>query len=408
MPDSRYRWYVLAFSALTFTLVMGMPTMSLPVLFPEIALDLELSLVQVGVIWGIASLMSIVTALMAGAIGDRIGARNTLMLACILVGILGAARGLSSNFISLAVYTLLFGLVPTAISTNIHKTCGIWFSGSQLGMANGVASAGMALGFMLGSMLAATVLSPWLGGWRNVMFFYGAIAVVVGLIWSRIRPEPETARRSSPPAPVSLRHGLAYVSRIRSLWVLGLVLFGIGGGIQGTLGYLPTFLRGEGWPGPLADNALATFHATSLIFAIPIAILSDRIGVRRQILLIAGLVMAIGMGLLVVVSGPAVWATVMFAGMVRDGFMGVYMTYVMEQPGVGARWAGTATGLTSTLSMLATVIAPPLGNSLAVISPSLPFVFWSLLALMGVAGLHYLGRMQRSPQPKGVPVPPNP
>src|SRR5690606_16968655 len=154
---------------------------------------------------------------------------------------------------------------------------------------------------------------------------------------------------------------------------------------QGTLGYLPTFLRGEGWSPALADSALATFHATSLVCAIPLALLSDRLGIRRQVLLIAGLIISIGMGLLAVVSGPAVWATVMFAGMVRDGFMAIFMTYVIEQPGVGARWAGTALGLTSMCSMLAMVVAPPLGNSLAAFAPGAPFIFWAALGLMGAA-----------------------
>lgn len=402
MPDSRYRWFVLTFAALTHTLVQGMPTMSLPVLFPEIAGDLGLSLVQVGIIWGISSLTGIVTALLAGAIGDRIGARNALTIVCILVGILGALRGFADSFVTLAAFSMLFGLVPAAISTNVHKTCGIWFSGPQLGMANGVVSAGMALGFMLGSMLAATVLSPWLGGWRNVLIFYGAIAVVMGLIWSQLRPGPEAARSATPPAPVPIRQGLAYVSGIRSLWVLGFVLFGINGGIQGALGYLPTFLRDAGWPGPMADNALAAFHATSLVFAIPIAMLSDRLGVRRRILLVAGLMISTGIGLLALVSGPGIWATVMFAGMVRDGFMAVFMTYVIEQPGVGPRWAGTAAGLTSTLSMLAYVIAPPLGNSLAAISPGMPFVFWSALGFMGAAGLVYMAGMRRPAESRGT------
>lgn len=396
MSDSRYRWWMLALGALTHALVMGMPTMSLPVLFPEIARELDLTLVQVGIIWGISSLTSIITALMAGAIGDRIGAKNTLVLACILIGVLGAARGLASSFLTLAAFSLLFGLVPTAISTNVHKTCGIWFDGPQLGLANGVVSAGMALGFMLGSILSATVLSPWLGGWRNVLFFYGAIAVVMGLIWSITRSTPEPDAQVPAAAPVSILQGLAYVSRIKSLWILGFALFGINGGIQGTLGYLPTFLRGEGWSPALADSALATFHATSLVFAIPLAMLSDRLGVRRQVLLVAALILSTGMALMAVVSGASVWATVMFAGMVRDGYMAIFMTYVIEQPGVGARWAGTALGLTSMCSMLATVIAPPLGNSLAAIAPGAPFIFWAALGSMGAAALHYMAGFQRT------------
>ena len=96
----------------------------------------------------------------------------------------------------------------TIIPTNVHKTCAIWFSGKRLGTANGVVSAGMALGFMLGSMLSATVLSPWLGGWRGVMYFYSVVALVVGGFWVFTRDGPERPRRPAAAASVCAR-GLA-------------------------------------------------------------------------------------------------------------------------------------------------------------------------------------------------------
>ncbi len=37
-----YKWYVLTLAALTHALVMGMPTMALPVLFDEIAAEFDL------------------------------------------------------------------------------------------------------------------------------------------------------------------------------------------------------------------------------------------------------------------------------------------------------------------------------------------------------------------------------
>jgi hypothetical protein len=52
--------------------------------------------------------------------------------------------------------------------------------------------------------------------------------------------------------------------------------------------------------------------------------------------------------------------------------------------------------------MLATVIAPPLGNSLAAISPTLPFVFWSVLAFVGAAGLYYMAGMQRTAESRSI------
>ena len=55
-PES-YKWLMLAISTFTFTFVVAIPQMSLPVLFDEISSDLGLSLVQVGWIWGAGSVL---------------------------------------------------------------------------------------------------------------------------------------------------------------------------------------------------------------------------------------------------------------------------------------------------------------------------------------------------------------
>jgi MFS family permease len=83
----------------------------------------------------------------------------------------------------LAFTTLITGIAHWSIPMNVHKTCGVWFPKDQLGMANGVVSVGMALGFLCGSLLAATVFSPLFGRWRNVLFVYGAVAVLFGVLW---------------------------------------------------------------------------------------------------------------------------------------------------------------------------------------------------------------------------------
>ncbi len=168
--QSAYRWYVLGLAALTNCITVAVPSMALPVLFAEISADLHLDLVQVGLVWGITALPGIFTSLVGGMVGDRFGPKRVLVVCCLLAGLSGALRGLSADFISLSAAMLLFGLFAPMITTNSVKTCGMWFSPRQLGLANGVLSMGMALGFLLGSLLSATVLSPVLGGWRNVIF----------------------------------------------------------------------------------------------------------------------------------------------------------------------------------------------------------------------------------------------
>ncbi len=389
--QSKYKWYILTLAALTHTFAMAMPQMCMPVLFKEISDELGLTLVQVGMIWGIGNLIGIFISLFGGLIGDRFGTKRTLSVGCLVAGLTGALRGISGDFITLAATVTLFGLATTVLPMAVHKTCGVWFTGRRLGLANGVASMGMALGFMMGAMLSATVLSPLLGGWRNVLFLYGAISIVISLLWFVSKGSPAQVGSSVDYASiVPFRQALSRVVRIRGVWVLSGIMLGVGSCYQGMLGYLPLYLREVGWTAASADGALAAFNGISMLAAIPIALLSDRIGLRKPVLLCATLLTAIGVGLLSVVGGVVVWVAVLVAGIVRDGFMAIFSTMIIETEGIGARYAGTAMGLIYTVSRIGLVVSPPLGNSLAASGLSVPFIFWAALAVGALAGFYFL------------------
>ena len=377
-----YKWLVLALAAFTFTFVVAIPQMSLPVMFEEISTDLDLSLVQVGWIWGFGSVMGILVGLIGGPIGDRFGPRRTLAVACLLIGIAGAARGLSNGFAMLAITMLTTGFALWLIPMNIHKTCGIWFPKAQLGMANGVVSVGMALGFLSGSLLAATVFSPLLGGWRHVLFVYGAVAILFALVWwfSADNAWDESRRVNK---TVTYRNAIGHVMRLRNLWVLCIATAGVSGCVNGLLGFLPLYLRDRGWEPAVADSTLASFHAASMLFAIPIAMLSDRIGNRRGVLMTAMLMIGIGTGLLGIADGGLIFLAVLLAGVTRDGFMATSMTAIIEVEGIGPRFAGSAAGLAMSAMGVSNVLSPPIGNWLAKFGVGLPFLFWASLVFLG-------------------------
>ena len=386
--SSNYKWFVLALAGLTATLVIAMPSMAMPVLFSEMSEDLGLSLVQIGAIWGTGSLAGLFTGLLGGTLGDRFGTRRTLVVGCVLVGISGALRGFATDFITLGATVFLSGMVGAMIPMNLHKLCSVWFTKRRLALANGVVAAGMAFGFMTGALISATVLSPWLGSWRQVMFFYGGLAVLLAIPWALTRPSP---RKSQPEEDLvetpSIRDTLAHVVRVKNVWLLGFVSLCVGGCIQGMLGYLPLYLREIGWPPSLADSALASFHAASLLTVIPFTLLSDRLGSRKRLLLIAVVMVVVGVGTLSFAQGALIWIAVLLAGLVRDGYMAVYFTMVTESKGVGMLFAGTAMGLASTFSRIGGLVAPPVGNSLASINLGLPFLLWAGMALAGLVCL---------------------
>jgi cyanate permease len=388
--SSNYRWRVLALAALTCTFVFAMPQVCMTVLFKEISGDLGLSLVEVGMVWGIPPLAALFIVFAGGLLADRYGAKRTISLACLLGGLAGATRGVSGDFTSLALTTFLFGLLIWVIPASVFKTTATWFSGRQLVVANGVVSAGMAFGFAVGAMISATILSPLLGGWRNVLFLLGGISVMFGLLWLFAVREPARLGLASSEGSVPLRQTIARVFPIKAVWLLGLTLLGFIGCTQGVLGYLPTYLRDSGWAVASADGTLAAFNGVSTLGAIPLALLSERLGLRKVVLFPVLLITIVGVALLPLVGSAIVWVLMIMMGLARDGFMAICFTMGTEAKGVGVVYAGTAIGLMQTIFNVGSFIAPPLGNSLADANPGFPFFLWAAFGLFALVAFCFV------------------
>jgi cyanate permease len=380
-PES-YKWSILGLVVLTNILAIGMPAMGMSVMSKEISQDLHLNLTQVGVIWGIGTLPGILTALFGGALGDKFGPRKILILTCFLAGILGACRGLADSYLSLVIIILILGAISPIVIMNNIKTIGQWFPGEQIILANGLASMGMALGFFLGSLLSATIFSPLLGGWRNVLILYGLLSGLYCIPWYFTHSKETTQDNSTHGS--SIASLVQYVIKQKESWLLGLALLGIGGCIQGMLGYIPLYLRNIGWAPIQADGALSVFHTISLISILPIALWARKLGKQKGILIIAASLIALGAAMLAFADGMWVWAAILIAGCVRDAFMAVFITLVISLKNIGSQYAGTATGFTIAVGAIGNAITPPLGNSLAIYWPGAPFLLWGGFAIFGM------------------------
>jgi len=383
--QSNYRWYLLGLAVATGAFVATIPLSCLPVLFKEISEDLDLSLVQIGTVWGAASLAGIFVSLIGGILSDRFRVKFLLSVTCLLVGITGASRGLSNSFLTLSFTVFLVGIVRLIVPISATKTIGLWFQGRNLGLAMGISAMGMGLGLMLGPMISATILSPLLGGWRGVMYLYGAIAIIIGILWFLFGREPDEADSTAGESIAEpFRQALSRLIRIKALWLIGFTLLLRMGGIMGMTGYLPLYLREQGWSPASADGTLAVFYGVSTICVVPLSSLSDRLGSRKPILFTAVIVPLICLGLLPVVDGTLIWILLILAGIFMDGFMAITATMIIETEGVEPKDFGTAFGITLTISQVGGVIAPPLGNSFASLNPGLPFIFWAALAAVAL------------------------
>ncbi len=272
------RWLILSLCALTVIIAYTVPTIMLPVLFAEIAGELELDIVQLGVAWGSISLSSIVVGLFGGAIGDRLGSRKMLGMACILAGVLGMLRSFAPNYVVLVGTFMLYGLVAPSIPPNLHKAGACLFP-NQRGISTGTISLGFAFALFMGSRYTATWISPLVGGWRNVLLWFGGATILFGLIWLFAVPNERLPQPANMERPFfeAVFSSLRHVLRVREMWIVGIASLLFWACFRGFAGYTPLYLRGLGWSAAEADNALSTYFLASMILALPLTYCDCRI-----------------------------------------------------------------------------------------------------------------------------------
>ena len=381
-PATKWAIWLLMFA--TAALASAAPRMSLAVLFPEIQQELGLSLVQVGIIWAAEILTGIVSSVLGGTLSDRYGARSSLVVACLMAGILNTARGFAPNFASLLLTSLLVGPFAALIPINLHKAGAQVFPRYQLAIANGGVSVGMAFGFAMGAFTAATYLAPALGGWGNVLKLSGVASILLGLIWSLIPRGTGVSNINRDAVKMGLKDSLLYVLGIRDVRMICLAVFGYGACVEGLLGYMPLFLRQVGWLENRADLALTTFHIASLVATIPVTLLSDRWGRRQPFLLLGSSLLAISTALVPWMPATGVFVVMLTGGFMRDAFMSVFITRLMESRGIGPEYSGGALGLAMTGMRIGGAIAPPSGNALASFGSRAPFLSWTLFCVISI------------------------
>ena len=307
--------------------------------------------------------------------------------------------GASANFITMAASMFLFGLMAASAPSIVPKVTAEWFSGKRLGLANALISVAFFIGSMAATMFSATLLSPALGGWRNVMFLYGAPAVALGLLWLFTAREPDKIENPELlTAKIPFRQAISHVIRIKEVWLIGLVTMTTWGPSLGLIGYLPLYLEKIGWTPASASGAITALNAVFSIGSIPMVLLSDKLKSRKGVLILSAVALAGGLVLLPLVNTMGIWLVIIISGFLRSGAGSLLNVMIIETKGVGGAYGGTAIGLASTISMVGCFLAPPLGNSLANIDAGLPFIFWAALAAAGIPLLFIIKSKTSHPQ----------
>jgi MFS family permease len=321
--------------------VIGLSWMSMPVLFREINTKMGWTIPAILFSWGLIPLAVVFFSLPAGIMGDKFGIRWVAGLGIIASGLTGAYRGMADSIASFDLAMFLYGCSFIFPYILMPKAVALWFPTQELGKANGILQAAYAVGAALALMLSGSVISLQVGGWQKVMFLWGALSIVIGILWLfTIKDKPVAAAPGD--SAVSVWAMLGRLIKNPMVLMLGLIYFLFLGGWIGASGAYPALaVEARGVSMPVANNVVAVALWLYVLGAFIIPTISDRVGLRRPVYCIGILIAGLGMFLTFQYPPPQVW---IWAGVwgLAAGSIPIVFVLPFEMRDVGPALGGTA------------------------------------------------------------------
>jgi NNP family nitrate/nitrite transporter-like MFS transporter len=339
---SRYRWIVLGvawLATVSLFITHNIPAGRPHDLIPDLGLSqVQYSLTITGPILGIA-----LAAMLGGALADRYGARPIVGIGAILGGLGALFRTFVGNFGPMFGLSIILGIGTALVFSNLPKIVAMWFPPKQIGMATGFYYTGIGVGTATG--LAA---SGAFATWQQACLITGIAALVAAALWTILgRSAPATMLGSE--LSVGLRQSLRHSVRVKDIWILFIVLFLSLGAILSYLSSLPVMLQQIHHVPPRTAALFSSVVVYAMVcgqFFLPM--LSDRLGLRKPVV-VWSMVLGAVLVFLTWVSAISVVTWILGAlGGFFLGYLAVLLTFPVELPGIGPRFAGGAGGIVLT------------------------------------------------------------
>ncbi len=374
-------------SILTLAHVVGtLHIVSVMAMAPVIALDLNLSVTQVGLLITGYYAAQTVGAVPAGAFSDRVGVGYALVVSQLLLIIGTLIFNQASSFALAIAGTVVMGLGYSIINPATAKGVLEWFSIKRRATAMGVKQTGVPIGGVLAAGNGALVVVV---SWNSILYGIVVITVVNALLCLRLAERPATEGQ---------RDYTAGLNKLRDVWRQRNIKLIFAASIPWNMGqanfftYLTLFMREAAQASqPVAGLCLGVAQASSALGRIGWGVISDTLlrGGRKTITVSICAAAAVFLGAMALIGPPygVVLGMVLalLLGLTVASYASIAHTLAVES--VPPHQAGSAMGYSLTGTSLGGVIGPALFG--AVVDLTGDFADGWLLtgALMGIGTL---------------------
>lgn len=220
---------------------------------PFIMRDLNLTVLQMSVVFSAFTLSYSLFEIPSGWLGDVKGPRLVLTRIVLWWSAFTMMTGAARGFASLVSIRFLFGAGEAGAFPNVARSFSRWFPARERGRANGVLFLGSRLGGMLSAPIALLFIARW--GWRASFVVFGSLGIVWAMAWyAWYRDRPEEHPDISPEELAWIRQdgGSAAERQLatpwrailasRNVYAIGAMYFAFGYGLYFYFTWLPTYL----------------------------------------------------------------------------------------------------------------------------------------------------------------------
>lgn len=387
--EARYRWVILMCVFLLNCLFNGFNLGAMAPLLPEIAEELNLTHIQLGIIWGALPLGIMLFSVIGGNFADRFGVKRVITQALIFGAIFCVVRALFPSFWGLSATMFFLGVSQAFVIPNLTKAVGQWFGSTELGTANGLLVLGAVTGSAIGLMLAASVLSPLLGGWKGVMWLTGGVSLVLLGMWIILVKEQQSTEATGEQwlQQTDFVDGLRRILTIRELWLLAIIESCIVGGSVAWIGMFPDILVSKG----MSAGAAGIYVSIGMWTAAPSNIIgpyaSDRFGIRKFFIWTFLIINTIGLSLQGFLMGVPLACMIALTGIGRGMVTPLLRTVTLEVKGVRPQLGGSAIGFMFMANRFGALVCPVVMGALI----DYTGLYWPPLILLTFLSLTAVG-----------------
>jgi predicted MFS family arabinose efflux permease len=198
--DTDYEVKIILILSIAFGLV-GLDRFILPVLFPSMMGELNLTYADLGNLVGILAVAWGIAAFGMGYMSDRLGRRKVLVPAVVLFSLLSALSGVATGLLSLLIIRAVMGLAEGPVASTGVAVAVEASHPKRRGLNNGVFQCMISLfGLALGPLIATQLLA--VTTWRNVFMIVGVPGLVVAVaMWFIVREPVRAITTGGAPAP---------------------------------------------------------------------------------------------------------------------------------------------------------------------------------------------------------------